>query len=94
MATKQKTVGIRVPDSPICQLLLATLGNPIINTSIPVDDAPPPTEAYEIDALIGNRLDAIIDGGAIYPDPSSVIDLTGDTPEILRIGKGDVSPFR
>ena len=94
MATKQKTVGIRVPDSPICHLLLATLGNPIINTSIPIDDAPPPTEAYEIDALIGNRLDAIIDGGAIYPDPSSVIDLTGDIPEILRIGKGDVSPFR
>jgi tRNA threonylcarbamoyl adenosine modification protein (Sua5/YciO/YrdC/YwlC family) len=94
MATKQKTVGIRVPASPICQLLLSTLGNPIINTSIPADDEAPPTEAYEIDELIGNRLDAIIDGGPLYPDPSSVIDLTGDIPEILRIGKGDVTPFR
>ncbi len=94
MATKQKTVGIRVPASPICQLLLATLGNPIINTSIPADDAPAPTEAYEIDELLGNRLDGLIDGGPIYPDPSTVIDLTRDIPEILRVGKGDISPFR
>ena len=76
MATKQKTVGIRVPDSPICHLLLATLGNPIINTSIPIDDAPPPTEAYEIDALIGNRLDAIIDGDILeLIDALSIADL-------------------
>ena len=94
MATKQKTVGIRVPASPTCQLLLATLGNPIINTSIPSEDAPVPKEAYEIDELLGNRLDGLIDGGPIYPDPSTVIDLTHDIPEILRVGKGDISPFR
>ena len=94
MATKQKTVGIRVPASPICQLLLATLGNPIVNTSIPTDEEPAPTEAYEIDELLGNRIDALIDGGPIYPDPSTVIDLTHDTPEILRVGKGDTNPFR
>ncbi len=94
MATKQKTVGIRVPDSPICQLLLATLGNPIINTSIPTDKEPAPAEPFEIDVLLGNRIDAIIDGGSLYPDPSSVIDLTHDAPEILRVGKGDISPFR
>jgi tRNA threonylcarbamoyl adenosine modification protein (Sua5/YciO/YrdC/YwlC family) len=94
MSTKQKTVGIRVPDSAICQLLLKTLGNPIINTSIPTeDDAPPPTEAYEIDKLLGNRVEIIIDGGPSYPDPSSVIDMTSDTPEVLRVGKGDISPF-
>ncbi len=94
MATKQKTVGIRVPASPICQLLLATLGNPIINTSIPTDDAPAPAEVYEIEELLGNRIDALIDGGSIYPDPSTVIDLTHDIPEILRVGKGDISLFR
>lgn len=94
MATKQKTVGIRVPASPICQLLLATLENPIINTSIPTEDAPVPKEAYEIDELLGNRIDGLIDGGPIYPDPSTVIDLTHDIPEILRVGKGDISPFR
>ncbi|MDR3630497.1 MAG: L-threonylcarbamoyladenylate synthase [Desulfocapsaceae bacterium] len=94
MATKQKTVGIRVPASTICQLLLETLGNPIITTSIPTDDALPPAEAYEIDRLLGARIDAIIDGGPHISDPSSLIDLTRDTPEILRIGQGDLSLFR
>jgi len=94
MATKQKTVGIRVPDHPICRLLVETLGNPIINTSIPVEgDHPLPTEGYEIDMILGNRVEIIIDGGPVYPDPSSLIDLTGEQPEILRKGKGDCAPF-
>ena len=94
MASKQKTVGIRVPAAPICQMMLAMLGNPIVNTSIPAEDAQAPTEAYEIEELLGNRIDALIDGGPSFPDPSSVIDLTRDTPEVLRVGKGDISPFR
>ena len=95
MLAKQKTVGIRVPGHPICQLLLATLGNPLLNTSVPtIGDKPPCSEPYEIDECIGNRIDLIIDGGCVYPDPSSVIDLTGDIPEIIRTGKGDVSLFR
>jgi tRNA threonylcarbamoyl adenosine modification protein (Sua5/YciO/YrdC/YwlC family) len=94
MATKQKTVGIRVPDNAICLLLLETLGNPIVTTSIPVaGEHPMPTEAYEIDMILGNRVEIIIDGGAIYPNPSTLIDLTGDHPEILREGKGDIAPF-
>ena len=94
MTTHQKTVGIRVPENEICRLLLEELDAPIINTSIPVDDdTQGPREAYEIDMLIGNRVDLIIDGGPVYPDPSSLIDLTGDSPEILREGKGDVTPF-
>lgn len=95
MVTKQKTVGIRVPDHIICQQLLQTLGNPVINTSLPMDeDDTLPSEAYEIELLLGNSVDIIIDGGSIYPDPSSIIDLTGETPEILRAGKGDITPFQ
>ncbi len=96
MVTKQKTVGIRVPDHTICQHLVQALGNPLINTSIPTESADHdvPTEAYEIEQLMGNKVDIIIDGGAVYPDPSSIIDLTGGVPEILRIGKGDVTPFQ
>lgn len=95
MTTRQKTVGIRVPENQICRSLLEVLGTPIINTSIPVEeDAPKPHEAFEIDLLIGNQISLIIDGGPVYPDPSSLIDLTGDVPQILRIGKGDVSPFQ
>lgn len=95
MATKQKTVGIRVPAHPICRLLLETLGNPIVNTSVQFEDQETElAEPYDIDQSLGNRLDLIIDGGDIYPDPSSVIDLTSNYPEILREGKGDVNPFR
>jgi len=95
MASKQKTVGIRVPEHPICKLLLETLGNPIVNASVhfeseEIDLADP----YEIEQHLGNRIEMVIDGGPIFPDPSSVVDLTGDCPEVLRVGKGDVNPFR
>lgn len=95
MLTKQKTVGIRVPGHPISRLLIATLGHPLLNASVPTDDdQPAPSEPFLIDELIGNRVDLIIDGGRIVPDPSSVVDLIRDTPEILRVGKGDLSLFR
>lgn len=93
MTTKQKTVGIRVPDNEISQLLIKLLGNPIVTTSLPAEDELPPADPFDIDLLIGSRVDLVIDGGSIYPDPSSVIDLTGEYPEVLREGKGDVSPF-
>ncbi|PIE36411.1 threonylcarbamoyl-AMP synthase [candidate division KSB3 bacterium] len=95
MATKQKTVGIRVAEEPISRLLIETLGNPIINTSIRLhEDDEPLAEPFAIEQYLGNRVDITIDGGPIYPDPSSIIDLTSDHPEILREGKGDVTPFR
>lgn len=94
MATKQKTVGIRVPENPICRMLLETLGNPLINTSLPHDeDEPAAADPYEIDLQFGKRVDLVIDGGAMYSDPSSLIDLTGDSPIVLREGKGDITPF-
>ena len=95
MASKQKTVGIRVPDHPICQLILETLGNPIVNTSVHLTDKEVDlSDPFEIERYLGNRITLVIDGGIVFPDPSSVIDLTGDYPEILRVGKGDVNPFR
>ena len=94
MATKQKTVGIRVPENQICRMLLETLGNPIINTSLPHEEGElPATDPYDIEELFGKRVDLVIDGGIVYPDPSSLIDLTGDYPQVLREGKGDVTPF-
>ncbi|AGF77091.1 translation factor SUA5 [Desulfocapsa sulfexigens DSM 10523] len=94
MSTKQKTVGIRVPENPICQMLLETLGNPIINTSLPADeDDTVASDPYDIECLYGKLLDLVIDGGEVFSDPSSLIDLTGDDPVVLREGKGDVTPF-
>lgn len=93
MVTKQKTVGIRVTENQISQQLIAELGNPIVNTSLPAEDDPPPSEPFEIDLMIGNQVDLVIDGGPVYSDPSTLIDLTGDYPDILREGKGDITPF-
>lgn len=95
MSTKQKTVGIRVPENPISMMLLEMLGNPIVNTSLPHEEGEVPlADPYDIDCLLGKRVGVIIDGGELYSDPSSLIDLTGDVPLVLREGKGDVAPFR
>jgi tRNA threonylcarbamoyl adenosine modification protein (Sua5/YciO/YrdC/YwlC family) len=94
MITKQKTVGIRVPDNNICLALIEELGNPILTTSAILDqDGDPLSEAYEFDELLGNMVDLIIDGGMVFPDPSTIVSFTGDEPEILRQGKGDISQF-
>jgi tRNA threonylcarbamoyl adenosine modification protein (Sua5/YciO/YrdC/YwlC family) len=94
MITKQKTVGIRVPDNNICLALIEELGNPILTTSAILDkEGVPLSEAYEFDELLGNMVDLIIDGGMVFPDPSTIVSFTGDEPEILRQGKGDISQF-
>ena len=94
MITKQKTVGIRVPDNNICLALIEELGNPILTTSAILDkEGTPLSEAYEFDELLGNMIDLIIDGGMVFPDPSTIVSFTGEEPEILRQGKGDVSQF-
>lgn len=87
MLTKRKTVGIRVPDNKICMGIVETLGRPIISTSAGHDDPFAIQEAY------GHHLQIIVDGGGVYPNPSSVISLIGDMPEVIRVGKGDVSTF-
>jgi len=94
MLTKQKTVGIRVPDNPICLAIIEELGNPILNTSaLREEHHKPVIDALDVDALFGKQVDLIIDGGEVYPDPSTVISLISDQPEILREGKGDIAPF-
>ena len=87
MLTKRKTVGIRVPDNTICLSIVRTLGRPIISTSAGLDDP------YSIQNAFSLYLDIVIDGGVLYPSPSSVISLIDDVPEIIRRGKGDVSIF-
>ena len=94
MTTKHKTVGIRVPDSEICRALIEELGNPILTTSaMGEDEEETLAEAYEIDERLGNQLDIIIDGGPVYPAPSTVVSLINDEVEILRYGKGYTGQF-
>ncbi len=94
MLTRQKTVGIRVPDNPICLAIIEELGHPLLNTSALTDDHPDPViDGIDVDELFGKQVDLIIDGGEVYPEPSTVISLITDQPEILRTGKGDISAF-
>lgn len=91
--TKRNEVGIRIPDNTICQALLAELGNPILSSSVRMPDDQPLDDPKEIDRIYKGQVDLVIDGGVFLPEPSSVISLLDDTPEVIRVGKGDVAPF-
>lgn len=92
MLTKQRTIGIRIPDSPICKALVTALGRPILSTSITLEDELHVVEDPE-DIFIQwrNRVDLVVDGGILVTEPSTVVDFTNGYPEILRVGKGDIS---
>jgi tRNA threonylcarbamoyl adenosine modification protein (Sua5/YciO/YrdC/YwlC family) len=91
LLTRQKTVGIRIPNNRICLELVLALGNPIVTTSANPSGEDPVGDPYIIEDIFGHHLDFVIDGGLLDTDVSSVVALTGDTPEVLRAGVGDVS---
>jgi tRNA threonylcarbamoyl adenosine modification protein (Sua5/YciO/YrdC/YwlC family) len=90
MHPKRKTVGIRVPDSAIAQALLDELGEPMMTvTLIMSGDDYPLTDPYDIRQTLQGRVDAIVDGGYCGLEPTTVVDMTGDQPEMRRQGMGD-----
>lgn len=91
LLTRQKTVGIRIPDNRICIELVAALGNPIITTSANISGEEPEGDPRTIAETFGSQLDFVIDGGMLTTDVSSVVSLIGAVPEVLRTGLGDVS---
>ncbi len=93
MLTKRKTAGIRVPDHNICIELVRTLGNPIISTSAATPDGEILNDASFIHDQFKNTIDLVIDGGSVPGEPSSVISLFDEEPEVIRKGLGDVSLF-
>jgi len=92
--TKQNTVGIRIPDNKICLSLVRELGHPIISTSVYKPDEGLYNDPAGIEERFGKQLDLVADGGMIVAEHSSMVDLTGDFPKVIRKGKGDVSLFR
>ena len=93
MLTKRKTAGIRVPDNPICLTLVKELGNPVITTSATMPDGTIFHDASLIHEYFGNRVDVVVDGSIVPGQPSSVILLINDIPEVIRKGLGDVTSF-
>lgn len=91
---KRRTIGLRVPDHPVVKAMLLQLGEPIMSSTLtlPGHDVPL-TEAFEVQERIGHEIEAILDCGPTGIEPSSVLDLSGGSVEIRRVGKGDVSAF-
>lgn len=91
---KRSTIGIRIPDHPVALALLEELGEPMSSSTLILpDEAWPLNDAELIRELLEKKVDAVIDGGATGVDFTTVIDLTGAVPVLLRKGKGDISPF-
>ena len=91
---RRKTIGIRVPDNAIVSALLATLSEPIMSCTLilPGDDWPL-SDPEEIEERLANEVDLIIDGGPGQREPTTVLDLTEEAPQLIRQGLGDASPF-
>lgn len=90
MRKERKTVGIRVPDSPVPQAIVERLGNPVANTSATDRDGELIPDPWTIEELYGHAVDIIVDGGYVFPEPSTVIDFSEEPPQLLREGKGPV----
>ncbi|MDR0229766.1 MAG: threonylcarbamoyl-AMP synthase [Flavobacteriaceae bacterium] len=92
---KKKTVGIRVPDNNIAREIVKRLGNPIVSTSIYDEDEilEYTTDPELIFEKWQNVVDVVVDGGYGDNEASTVVDLSGNEPEIIRVGKGDIDIF-
>jgi len=93
MLTKRRTAGIRVPDNAICLALVRELGHPIITTSAATAEGDSFHDASLIHDHFGRQVDAVVDGSPVSGEPSSIVSLIDDTPQIIRRGAGDVSLF-
>ena len=91
---KRSTIGMRIPDHPVALALLEELGEPLLSTTLILpDEEGPLNDAAHIRELLEKQVDLVIDGGTVGVDFTTVIDLTGDVPVLLRRGKGDVAHF-
>jgi tRNA threonylcarbamoyl adenosine modification protein (Sua5/YciO/YrdC/YwlC family) len=90
----KKTIGVRIPDHAVTQALLAELGEPLVSATLllPGQDEPM-TQGWQINEELGHALDAVLDSGDCGTEPTTVIDFSGDEPEIVRRGAGDPEAF-
>ena len=90
----KKTVGVRIPRHAATRALLAELGEPLVSSTLllPGQDEPM-TQGWEINDQLGDAVDAVIDSGDCGTEPTTVIDFSGEEPEIVRRGAGDPAAF-
>jgi tRNA threonylcarbamoyl adenosine modification protein (Sua5/YciO/YrdC/YwlC family) len=91
---KRATIGVRVPEHPVAHGLLEELNEPILSSTLILPNQDEPlNDAFEIRDHLEHQLDLILDGGACGIEPTTVVDLSGDGPMLVRRGKGDASSF-
>ena len=92
MHPRQKTVGVRIPDHKVAQALVAELGEPILSSTLILPGQEEPmTQGWEIKERLDHLVDAVVDSGDCGTVPTTVVDLSGDEPEVVREGAGDLS---
>ena len=91
LVKKRSTVGVRIPNSKLCQTLVKTLGFPIISTSVPAGPDEILNDPSEIEKRYYAQIDLLLDNGILVSQPSTIVDLTEDNPVIIREAAGDIS---
>lgn len=91
---KKKTVGVRIPDHPLSQALLAGLGDPmLISTLLLPGETQTPTFGWDVKEALDHQVDIVIDAGEVSTEPTTVVDLSSGEAEVARHGAGDPTPF-
>jgi len=94
MHPRKHTVGARIPRHVVAQTILAELGEPIVSSTLLLPDQDEPmTQGWEIKERLDHAVDAVVDAGECGTEPTTVIDLSQDEPELVRVGAGDPSPL-
>ena len=91
---KKKTVGVRIPDHAVTQAILRALGEPLLSSTLllPGEDEPM-TQGWEIKEALDHQVDAVVDSGDCGTEPTTVVDFSSGTAEVVRVGAGDPSRF-
>lgn len=94
LQARRKTIGLRVPNHPVVAALLEEFDEPILSSTLilPGEQLPAPN-VEEVRDYLEHRVDLILDSGSCGLDMTTVVDLTGDVPELVRAGKGSLAPF-
>jgi tRNA threonylcarbamoyl adenosine modification protein (Sua5/YciO/YrdC/YwlC family) len=91
---KRSTIGLRVPDHTVTQAILDELNQPLLSMTLLLPgESEPMNEAWDIRDRLEHQVELVIDAGACVAEPTTVIDLTADQPQLLRLGAGDPAPF-
>ena len=91
---RKRTVGVRIPRHTLVQALLTELGEPLLSSTLLLPGTEEPmTQGWEIKERLDQVVDAVLDSGDCGTEPTTVIDLSGPEPEVLRRGAGDPSRF-